>query len=117
MRSCERGRLVRSLGQRRILKDWRQSGRRRRAPGAALIGYAKAVHVKKAGRHFALCLALLLAIVYRCIANSLAKERAKRTKALKADFKAYVGDRKPSVSEELFGFFNAPINQVLMWCS
>jgi len=66
--------------------------------------------VKKAGRHFALGFTLLLAIVYRRIAHALAKERAERTKALKADFKAYVGDREPSVSEQLFGLFNTPID-------
>jgi hypothetical protein len=77
--------------------------------------YAKSVHVEKAGWDFALRLTLLLSIVYRRIADALAKQRAERTEALKAYFKADISDRHPSVSQQLFGLFDSAIDQVLVW--
>ena len=81
----------------------------------ASVPYSKTVHFKKAGRHLALGLALLLTIVYRRIADALAKQRAERSETLKPYFKAYVGDRHSSVSKQLFGLFDSPVDQVLVW--
>jgi hypothetical protein len=80
-----------------------------------LILYPKPVHAKKAGRHLALGLTLLLTIVYRRMADALAKQRAERAETLKTYFKANVGDRHPPVSKQLFGLFDSPVDQVLVW--
>ena len=81
----------------------------------ASVAYAKSIHVEKAGRDFALGRALLLPIVYRRIADALAKQGAERAEALETYFKADIGDRHPSVSQQLFSLFDSAIDQVLVW--
>src|ERR1043165_8339867 len=79
-----------------------------------LIADAQPVHVKKTSGHFALGFALLLTIVYGRIADALAKQSAERTKALKTNFKAHVGNRQPPVAKQFLGLFNSSIDQVLV---
>jgi len=66
---------------------------------AGLITNTQSVHIQKARRNFALGFSLLLSIVHRRLADSVPKQRAERTEALKADFKANVGDRQPPMSQ------------------
>ena len=82
---------------------------------AASVAHAKSIHTEKAGRDFALRRALLLAIVYRRIADALPKQCAERAEALETYFKADISDRHTSVSQQLFGLFDSAIDQVLMW--
>jgi hypothetical protein len=79
-----------------------------------LIGDAQPVHVEKTSGHFALRFSLMLTIVYGRIPDALAKKCAERTKALKTNFKANVSDSQSAVSEQLFGLFNSPVNQILV---
>ena len=81
---------------------------------AVLISYTQPVHVEKAGRYFALGLSLLLSIVDRRRTDTLPKQRAERTDALKTYFETDVRNCQAAVSKQLLRLFNTPVNQILV---
>jgi len=54
-------------------------------------------------------------VVYRGVADAFVEQRAERTQTLEADFETNVGHADAARAEQLFGFLNSSLNQVLPW--
>jgi len=71
-------------------------------------------HLNEATRHLAQGIHFLFAICDRRGAHTPAKQRAERAQTLKANFKTHVGHAQFFPAQQLFGLFDATLNQVLV---
>src|SRR5262245_8209369 len=71
------------------------------------------VHDEEAARHLSLGLSALT-VGHRSMTNATAKQCAEGAKALKPNFKADVCHAELVTAEQLFGFRDTPLDEVLM---